>query len=217
MTTHSRKGNIFDSPIAALSGREGGMRHTWPAAVLLLVLLIGFRLLSAAGEWANFSPLPAVFLCCIVFFRGTKAWVLPIAAWLLSNPIASWIQSENYNPLETFGAELTAFISLLVIGALALPLRKKPQLGLMIGAGIGAALLFHFITGVGAWLSYPAYPKNLTGLEQSLWSGPVGSPLPSWVFLRNAICSNVIFTLAFALSCLKWPALTSRELAATTR
>jgi len=181
----------------------------------MLLLLIGFRLLSAAGDWANFSPLPAVFLCSIVFLRGTQAWVLPIAAWLLSNPIASLIQGSN--PFTESGAVLTAFITLVAIGALALPLRKHPRLLPMLGAGIAAALLFHLVTGVAAWLSYPLYPKTLVGLEQSLWSGPVNSPIPSWVFLRNMICSNLLFTLAFAAACLKWPAVTSQTAIATSR
>lgn len=215
MAIESRDGNIFDSPIAPRSGREGGMRHSWIAALLLLVLLVTFRLIGAAGDWANFSPLPAVFLCGIVFFRGPRAWLLPIAAWLLSNPIASWIQ--GYDLSQSIGPELTAFLTLLLIGALALPLRRKPQLGLMLGAGVLAAVLFHLVTGVAAWIAYPLYPKNLIGLEQSLWSGPIDSPLPSWVFLRNAITSNLIFTLAFALCCQKWPTITSRELAASTR
>lgn len=183
------------------------MRHTWPAALAMLLLLIGFRLMGAAGDWANFSPLPAVFLCSIIFLRGTQAWIIPIGAWVLSNPIASWLQGSN--PFAEFGAVLTAFITLIMIGALALPLRKHPRLLPVLGAGIGAALLFHGVTGLAAWLSYPLYPKNLTGLEQSLWSGPVNSPIPSWVFLRNMMVSNLLFTLAFALTCLKWPAVTS--------
>ena len=208
-------GNIFGSLIRARSGREGGMRHTWPVALVMLLLLIGFRLMSAAGEWMNFSPLPAVFLCSIVFLRGTQAWVLPIAAWLLSNPIASLLQGSN--PLTDTGAVITAFLTLVAIGALALPLRKHPKVLPMLGAGIAAAILFHVVTGIAAWLSYPLYPKNLVGLEQSLWSGPINSPVPSWVFLRNMICSNFLFTLAFALTCLKWPAVTSPTPVATSR
>lgn len=181
----------------------------------MLLLLIGFRLMGAAGDWANFSPLPAVFLCSIVFLRGTQAWVLPIAAWLLSNPIASWLQGSN--PFTETGAVLTAFVTLVAIGVLALSLRKYPRLLPMLGAGIAAALLFHLVTGVAAWLSYPLYPKNLLGLEQSLWSGPVNSPIPSWVFLRNMMVSNLLFTLAFALTCLKWPAVTSPTPLASSR
>lgn len=191
------------------------MRHSWPAALVMLLLLIGFRLLSASAEWTNFSPLPALFLCSIVFFRGSMAWTLPLAAWIISNPIVSWIQGSN--PFTDVGAVLTALITFIAIGALALPLRKHAKLGVMLGAGIAAALLFHTVTGVAAWISYPLYPKNLIGLEQSLWSGPVNSPLPSWVFLRNSVCSNVLFTLAFALTCLKWPTVASPAVVATTR
>ena len=97
----------------------------------------------------------------------------------------------------------------MILGLLALPLRKQPNLPVMLGAGIVAGILFHLVTGLVGWLAYPLYPKNLIGLEQSLWSGPANSPIPSWVFLRNLVCANLLFTGIFVLARQTWPRMTS--------
>jgi hypothetical protein len=180
------------------------MRSSWITGLVLLVLLVAFRCLSAAysTELPSFSPLPAFFLCSIVFFRGKQAWFLPLAAWLLSNPIATLIQ--GYNPIEQWAPVLTAFLTLIGLGLLALPLRKHATVPTMLGAGLVAALLFHFVTGVASWIAYPLYDKSLMGLYQSLWSGPIGAEIPSWAFLRNLAAANLLFTGLFLAARHAW-------------
>ncbi|MEP4077765.1 DUF6580 family putative transport protein [Haloferula sp.] len=190
------------------------MRSSWITGLILLVLLVAFRCLGAAfaEQLPGFSPLPAFFLCSVVFFRGKQAWLLPLGAWLLSNPIATMIQ--GYNPIEQWAPVLTAFLTLLALGFLALPLRKHANVPTMLGAGLVAAILFHLVTGVAAWLSYPLYPKDLTGLFQSLWSGPAGAEIPSWAFLRNLAAANLLFTGLFLAARHVWlPASESKSAA----
>ena len=116
------------------------MQRPWSSALLLLALLVGFRALGAAfsHELPNFQPLPALFLRSIVFLRGTKAWALPVIAWLLSNPLASALQ--GYNPFESGGGVIVAFLALLLTGAMALPFRKSPSAALLLGGGLFAAM-----------------------------------------------------------------------------
>lgn len=180
------------------------MRSSWVTALVLLVLLVAFRCLSAAysTQLPSFSPLPAFFLCSIVFFRGKQAWLLPLGAWLLSNPIATMLQ--GYNPIEQWAPVLTAFLTLLALGFMALPLRKHASAPMLLGAGLVAAVLFHLVTGVAAWIAYPAYAKTLTGLFQSLWTGPTGAEIPSWAFLRNLAAANVLFTGLFLAARHAW-------------
>ena len=181
-----------------------GMRSSWITGLILLVLLVAFRCLGAAfsNELPSFSPLPAFFLCSVVFFRGKQAWLLPLAAWLLSNPIATIIQ--GYNPIEQWAPVLTAFLTLLALGFMALPLRKHATVPTLLGAGLVAALLFHLVTGVAAWISYPLYAKTLAGLFQSIWSGPTGAEIPSWAFLRNLAAANLLFTGLFLAARHAW-------------
>lgn len=180
------------------------MRSSWITGLILLVLLVAFRCLGAmfSSELPSFSPLPAFFLCCIVFFRGKQAWLVPLAAWLVSNPIATLIQ--GYNPIEQWAPVLTAFLTLLALGFMALPLRKHATAPKLLGAGLIAAVLFHLVTGVAAWISYPLYPKDLSGLYQSLWSGPFGAEIPSWAFLRNLAAANLLFTGLFLAARFTW-------------
>lgn len=187
------------------------MRSSWITGLILLVLLVAFRCLGAAfsSELPSFSPLPAFFLCSIVFFRGKQAWLLPLAAWLLSNPIATLIQ--GYNPFEQWAPVLTAFLTLLALGFMALPLRKHATAPKLLGAGLVAALLFHLVTGIAAWVAYPLYPKDLSGLYQSLWSGPLGAAIPSWAFLRNLAAANLLFTGLFLVARHTWLPATNRK------
>jgi hypothetical protein len=197
--------------------RQGkGMQRPWIPAVVLLALLIGFRCLGAAfsHEMPNFQPLPALFLCSIVFLRGTKAWALPVVAWLVSNPLASMLQ--GYSPFA-HGGVIVAFFALLLTGVLALPLRKSPTPALMLGGGLVAGLVFHLVTNVAVWAADPAYMKSAEGLWQALWSGRPGE-MPTWIFLRNLIAANVVFTALFLLARRSWtPALGMTPAVAQTR
>lgn len=176
------------------------MQRPWMPALLLLVLLVGFRALGAgfSHELPNFQPLPALFLCSIVFLRGTKAWLLPVGAWLISSPLASALQ--GYHPLEAGGGVIVAFLALLLTGALSLPLRKSASPALVLGGGLAAALQFHLLTNTAVWLAEPTYLKSAGGWWQAQWSGRPGDPMPTWVFLRNLTAANLLFTALFLLA-----------------
>jgi len=185
--------------------RQGvGMRSAWSAGLLLLGLLVAFRALGAAftEQLPNFNPLLALFLCSIACVRGPVAWGLPLAAWILSNPLASWLQ--GYAPFGEWGPVLTALLSLAVIGAAAVLLRRRPSAPVLLGSSVLAAVLFHAVTGVAAWITYPPYAPGAEGLWQALWSGPPGATLPSWAFLRNLAAANLAFTALFLLARHSW-------------
>ncbi len=194
------------------------MQRPWIPAAVLIVLLVGFRALGAAfsHDLPNFQPIPALFLCSVVFLRGTKAWALPVAAWLISNPIASALQ--GYNPMEAGGGVIVAFLALLATGALALSLRKIPSPALMLAAGVLAALFFHLVTNTAVWAADPTYAKSAGGLWQALWSGRPTDAMPTWVFLRNLAAANLLFTALFLLARRSWsPADESAAVLAHTR
>lgn len=179
------------------------MQRPWIPALALVALLIAFRALGAAfsHEMPNFQPLPALFLCSVVFLRGTKAWALPVVAWLISYPVTSL--QLGYSPFA-HGGDFVAFLALLLTSVVALPLRKAPSPALLLGGGLIAALLFHGVTNTAVWLADPLYAKSADGLWQALWSGRPTDPMPTWIFLRNLAAANVLFTALFLLARPSW-------------
>ena len=194
------------------------MQRPWIPVLVLVALLVGFRALGAAfsHDLPNFQPHSALFLCSIVFLRGTKAWALPLAAWLISNPIASALQ--GYNPFEAGGGVVVAFLALLATGGLAMQMRKIPSPALMLAGGLLAALFFHLVTNTAIWFADPTYAKSGAGLWQALWSGRPSDAMPTWIFLRNLAAANVLFTALFLLARRSWsPAAESAPALAHTR
>lgn len=183
------------------------MRTPWIPILVMVGLLVAFRVVGSLFPYdlPNFQPLPAFLLCSLIAFKGPKGWLFPlaiIAAWLLSNPIASWLQDGQ--AFAQPGPVITAFLAMVAIGLLALPLRGKAQPFTLLAAGLGAALAFHAITGIAAWLADPRYLKTLTGLQQALWTGLPSDALPSWVFLRNLAAANLTFTALFLAAAPSW-------------
>jgi hypothetical protein len=167
--------------------------------VLIIGLLIAFRALGSAFPEAlpNFQPLAALFFCGALLAPGWRGLAIPFGIWALTFPLGV---GHTANPLDF----ATTSASLLLIFLLGKSLAHRGLPTLLLGSA-ASALLFHLITCGGAWITDPLYAKNLEGLVQSVWTGPAGSPLPSWVFLRNLTAANVLFTGIFFLAQLRLP------------
>jgi hypothetical protein len=167
--------------------------------VLVVGLLIAFRALGSAfpETLPNFQPLAALFFCGALLAPGWRGLAIPFGVWAVTFPLGV---GHTANPLDF----ATTSIALLIIFFLGRSLAQRGLPTLLLGSA-ASAFLFHLITCGGAWITDPLYAKNLGGLFQSVWSGPVGSPLPSWVFLRNMTAANVLFTGIFVLAQFRLP------------
>lgn len=170
-------------------------RSLLPFLILSLVM-IGFRYLGAKFPEAlpNFNPLPALLLCSLVFLKGTQRWAVPLGLWLLTDPLVSLAQ--GYSVIGWHHLSIVAGLASVVFIALAL---KGRGLGPLFLGTAGAALSFYFLTNCFSFLTLPLYPKTLEGFVQAQWTGPV-SLGPTWVFLRNLLAANLLFTALFVLS-----------------
>ncbi len=175
------------------------MRRSWIAAALLVALLVVFRLISASGYLPNFSPLPALLLCSLVFFRGAKAWLLPLGAWAITDPLVSLVQGYPLVGGHHLG------IALGLVGAIALGywLRRHTGTMAMLGGSLTAAVLFYFVSNTVSFLFDPLYAKNAVGFVQAQWTGPEGFG-PTWLFLRNLAVANLLFTGIFLAARRSW-------------
>lgn len=174
------------------------MKRHLPLA-LVVGLLIAFRVVGSAfpETLPNFQPLAALFFCGTLLAPGWRGLAIPLGIWAVTFPLGV---GHTANPLD-FATTSVALLSIFFLGK-ALARRGLPTL--LLGSAF-SAVLFHLITCGGAWITDPFYAKNFEGLFQSVWSGPVGSKIPSWVFLRNLTAANVIFTGIFAGAQLRLP------------
>lgn len=171
------------------------MNRLLPMA-LIVMLLVAFRIIGSAfpETLPNFQPLAALFFCGALIAKGWRAWAIPLAAWVLTYPAPAMLQG-NAGYL-TAGVIVTTGVAFAVTFLIGKRLSGAGFVALLAGS-MAAALAFHLITNGAAWIGSPLYPKSAAGLWQSLWTGPAGSPIPSWVFLRNMTCANLLFTAVF--------------------
>jgi hypothetical protein len=173
------------------------MRNRWTADLSLVAVLAAFRLLGAAfsEQLPNIQPLPAMLLCGLVFLKRSRALVVTGLAWLLTDPLVSLLQHRDifgWHHLELAAGLATTFV-------IARSLREKATpLGVMAGAAL-SALSFYAVTNAISFVVDPLYAKSWQGFVQAQWTGPTGY-MPTWVFLRNLIAANVLFTAAFLLT-----------------
>ncbi len=173
--------------------------HRYLPLGLIVGLLIAFRVLGSIlpESQPNFQPLAALFFCGALLAPGWRGFAIPFGVWTVTFPLGV---GHTANPLDFATTCLALFITYFL--GKALVQRGLPTL--LLGSAV-SAVLFHLITCSGAWITDPLYAKNIEGLFQSVWSGPVGSKIPSWVFLRNLTAANVLFTGIFAGAQLRLP------------
>ena len=154
----------------------------------------------------NFSVAYAFAFCAGVYFRGARAWWLPLGV-MLATDLALNIYYQHHNPtcdvwdsrdLANLAFNYIAYAVLILLGR-----RFKPQssfLGLL-GGGLLGAILFYFITNTASWLfnpyHNPEYTKTIAGWIIALTKGTGGFP-PTWEFFRNTLLSGGLFTTLFA-------------------
>lgn len=171
------------------------MNRLLPLALIVL-LLIAFRVVGSLfpETMPNFQPLAALFFCGVFMAKGWRSWAIPVAAWLITYPAPALISGNSaWMGAPTLIGTALGFAATYFIGKSLM----QRGLGTLLIGSLAAALAFHAITNGIAWAMSPIYPKNITGIVQSLWTGPVGSPIPSWIFLRNMAVANLLFTSIF--------------------
>lgn len=171
-------------------------------AFLLVLLAVAYRLttglmIHSGATWlSNFAPLAALALCSAAYFPPRFKFSVPLIALFISDVILNvHYQAPLFSPLM-----LCRYMTLGLIGLFGLILQDRPSLKSVLPASFGASVLFHVVTCLFAWLSDPGYAKTGAGLIQSLTIGlTTYSATPSWMFFRNSLISDLIFTFAFVL------------------
>jgi hypothetical protein len=173
--------------------------HRYLPLGLIVGLLIAFRVLGSVlpESQPNFQPLAALFFCGALLAPGWRGFAIPFGIWAVTYPF-------GIGPVSSIPIFVTTLIALAATFFMGRAISNRSFPTLLLGSVL-AAVVFHLITNGAAWIGDPMYEKSLTGLWQSLWSGPVGSKIPSWVFLRNLAAANLLFTGIFVGAQLRLP------------
>ena len=142
----------------------------------------------------------AIALCAAAYFPAKFKFSVPMIALLVSDLVLNTFYGFSFfSPFV-----LSHYVGFALVGALGLLLRNRASVKTMLPASIAASVLFYVVTGTVSWLFDPGYPKNIAGLFQSLTVGVAAySATPSWMFFRNSVVSDLIFTGLFIL-CFHW-------------
>jgi hypothetical protein len=169
-------------------------------ALFLVIAAVAYRVAAGlsiyfGATWlSNFAPFAAIALCSAACFPSKLKFSVPLAALFVSDAILnSYYGASLFTPL-IFGR----YLALTVVGFIGLALQKRASLKTLLPASLLGSTVFYLITNVFAWLSDPGYVKNFAGFIQAITVGlPAYSATPSWMFFRNSILSDLVFTLLF--------------------
>jgi uncharacterized protein DUF6580 len=172
-----------------------------PALLLVLSVVIyrvttGLLIHSGAGWLSNFAPLAAIALCSAAYFPKKYKFSVPLITLFVSDVIINL----HYGAPLLDPEILVRYFALGLVGGIGLLLQSRASLKTLLPASIIASTMFYVITNTFSWLSDPGYAKNFTGLIQSLTVGlPQYSATPTWMFFRNSLVSDLIFTALFVV------------------
>ena len=172
-------------------------------AFLLIISAIVYRivtglLIHSGATWLVESyPARAIALCAAVYFPLRYKFSIPLLAFFVSDAVINF----HYGVSLLDPQILCRYVALVLVGCLGLALQNRASLKILLPASIVGSTFFYVITNAFSWLSDPGYTKNLAGLIQALTIGlPSYSATPTWMFFRNSLISDLLFTLLFVLS-----------------
>jgi hypothetical protein len=171
-------------------------------ALLLIIVAVVFRIVTGLfGDsdsigWMNFAPIAAIALCAAAYFPRKYKFSVPMIALLISDIVLN--AHYGFSLLSPF--VLSHYLGFAIIGCLGLLLQRRASWKTLLPASVAASLIFYLVTNSVSWIYDPGYAKNFAGLIQALTVGlPQYSATPSWMFFRNSLVSDLIFTCLFVV------------------
>jgi len=174
-----------------------------PALILIFVAVVyriatGILVQSGSATWlSNFAPLAAIALCGAAFFPAKYKFWVPLLALLVSDVVLNtYYGASLFHPLIA-----GRYFALVAVGCLGLLLHNRASLKTLLPATLAGSVIFYLVSNAFSWLSDPGYVKNLAGFIQAITVGlPAYSATPSWMFFRNSLVSDLVFTGLFILA-----------------
>jgi hypothetical protein len=144
-------------------------------ALLIILLAVCSRLLPHPP---NFAPITALALFGAVYLGGRYAFIVPLAALLISDLI-----------IGLYAEMVWVYGSFLIIGLIGLWLRNHRSVTSAIGATVGGSVLFFLLTNFGVWLvGHGTYAASMSGLLTCYTAA-----IP---FFRNTLTGDLFYVTA---------------------
>jgi uncharacterized protein DUF6580 len=171
-------------------------------ALLLVFSAVVYRvttglLIHSGASWlSNFAPLAAIALCSAAYLPKKYKFSVPLVTLFISDVVINF----RYGAPLFDPQILVRYVALALVGCIGVLLQNRASLKALLPASIVGSTIFYAITNTFSWLTDPGYAKNFAGLVQSLTVGlPQYSTTPSWMFFRNSLISDLLFTLLFVV------------------
>lgn len=145
----------------------------------LIFILVG-AILRILPHPPNFTPIVALALFGGVYLSRKTAFIIPIAAMLISDRLIGFYQ------LELMASVYGSFLLSVILGFW---LKRHKKWYTITGSSIVSSFLFFIITNFAVWAFTPWYVKTFSGLIESYVMG-----LP---FLRNTILGDLSYVVIF--------------------
>lgn len=145
--------------------------------LLPIFFVIGAVLLRLLPHIPNITPIAAIALFGGVYLNKRLAFILPLAAMLISDYFIGFHNTMIY-----------VYGSFIIIGLIGLHLRTHKTVVNVILGTLAGSILFFFITNAGVWIQ-GAYARDITGLYNSLIMG-----LP---FFRYTVSGDLLYVGLF--------------------
>jgi hypothetical protein len=171
-------------------------------ALLLIISAVVFRIVtgfvghSDSIGWLNFAPIAAIALCAAAYFPRKYKFSVPMIALLISDIVLNVHYGFSFfSPFV-----LSHYLGFAIIGCLGLLLQSRASWKTLLPGSVAASLIFYVVTNSVSWIYDPGYAKNFAGLIQALTVGlPQYSATPTWMFFRNSLVSDLVFTFLFVV------------------
>lgn len=172
------------------------------AALLLVLSVAAYRIVSgllihSGATWlSNFTPLAAIALCGAACFPNKYKFSVPLITLFISDAVINSCYGAPLLDLQI----VVRYIALAGVGFVGLLLQNRASLKTLAPASVAMSTFFYLFTNTFSWLSDPGYTKNFAGLVQALTTGLAAySATPSWMFFRNSLVSDLLFTVLFVV------------------
>ncbi len=170
------------------------------AATVAYRIVTGLAITSGTTWLSNFAPMAAIALCGAAYFPARYKFTVPLLALFISDVVLN--MHYGFSLFSPFVA--SHYLGFALVGGLGLLLRNRASLKTLLPASFAASLIFYVVTNIVSWAFDPGYVKNFGGLVQALTVGvPAYSATPTWMFFRNSVVSDLLFTGLF-VACMHW-------------